>query len=101
MRSVNPRAPIGEHPDLGDLVAVGDYLRDARRRAGISQQLLGLMTGMTQQTVSRWEQGRGAPEPATRGALVDILDLPADPWAAGSRRAAAAPASVTAASLAS
>lgn len=58
----------------------GDAVRSARRRAGISQKLLGVMTGTTQQSVSRWEQGLGAPEPATQQALVDILGVPAGLW---------------------
>jgi ribosome-binding protein aMBF1 (putative translation factor) len=64
----------------------GEAIRSGRRRTGLSQQLLGLMTGTTQQTVSRWEKGLGAPEPTTQRALVEILGLPAGLWSTPRRR---------------
>jgi len=44
------------------------------------------MTGTTQQAVSRWEQGIGAPESAIQRSLVEILGLPADTWSKPPRR---------------
>lgn len=46
----------------------------------MSQELLGKMIGATQQTVSRWEQGRGAPRMGLRSALLDVLGPDWDCW---------------------
>jgi transcriptional regulator with XRE-family HTH domain len=62
------------------LAAAGEALRRSRVQARMSQQFLGVLLGTTQQTVSRWEQGLGAPEHATRAALEEILGLPASVW---------------------
>jgi transcriptional regulator with XRE-family HTH domain len=62
------------------LLAAGSALRRARIGSRMSQQFLGVLLGTTQQTVSRWEQGLGAPEVPTRHALEEILGLAADVW---------------------
>ena len=46
-------------------------IRDARRRAGLSQAALAEALGTTQSAVSRWEHGREEPR---RSRLVEILD---------------------------
>jgi len=79
------RPPLAPAPPLPYRRA-GAAVRTARRRAGLSQHLLGLMTGTTQQAVSRWEQGIGAPESAIQRSLVEILGLPADTWSKPPRR---------------
>ncbi len=40
---------------------IGKYLRDLRRRRGMSQQELALALGVSKQTVSNWEVGRKVP----------------------------------------
>ncbi|APG71989.1 transcriptional regulator [Lactobacillus delbrueckii subsp. delbrueckii] len=40
---------------------IGKYLRDLRRRRGMSQQELALALGVSKQTISNWEVGRKAP----------------------------------------
>ncbi len=37
---------------------IGKYLRDLRRRRGMSQQELALALGVSKQTISNWEVGR-------------------------------------------
>ena len=40
---------------------IGEYLRDLRRRRGMSQQELALALGVSKQTISNWEVGRKVP----------------------------------------
>ncbi|MBM6987275.1 XRE family transcriptional regulator [Lactobacillus delbrueckii subsp. lactis] len=40
---------------------IGKYLRDLRRRRGMSQQELALALGVSKQTISNWEVGRKVP----------------------------------------
>jgi transcriptional regulator with XRE-family HTH domain len=47
----------------------------------MSQEFLGKMIGATQQTVSRWEKGLGAPEAVYRRALADVLGVEPAVWA--------------------
>jgi transcriptional regulator with XRE-family HTH domain len=48
----------------------------------MSQEFLGKMIGATQQTVSRWEKGLGAPEPVYRRALSEVLGVEPGVWPA-------------------
>ncbi len=63
----------------------GRSLRLARVRASMSQQFLGILLGATQQTVSRWEQGLGAPGRSAQGSLCSVLGLPRDLWSLRAR----------------
>ena len=49
---------------------LGELIREARRRAGLSQTALATEIGTTQSAVSRWERGHETPRADT---LVDIL----------------------------
>ena len=40
---------------------IGKYLRDLRRRRGMSQKELALALGVSKQTISNWEVGRNVP----------------------------------------
>jgi transcriptional regulator with XRE-family HTH domain len=42
-------------------VSGGDLIREARRRAGLSQAELAARAGTTQSGIARWESGRTAP----------------------------------------
>lgn len=41
--------------------ALGNWLRDTRRRLGLEQADIATRVGVTQQTVSRWENGEAVP----------------------------------------
>ncbi len=49
---------------------IGALVRDARRRAGLSQAELAAAAGTTQSAVSRWERGHDVPRADT---LVELL----------------------------
>ena len=48
----------------------GDLLREARRRAGLTQAQLGAAVGRPQSTIARWESGRVQPSLET---LRDVI----------------------------
>lgn len=50
---------------------VGRTLRQARRRAGLSQRALARQTGIAQPTIARVETGEHSPRVATLAALLD------------------------------
>jgi transcriptional regulator with XRE-family HTH domain len=50
-------------------------LRRARQECGLSQRGLGRAIGRTHGAVWQWEQGRGAPDPATVARLEELLRL--------------------------
>jgi transcriptional regulator with XRE-family HTH domain len=52
-----------------------DIVRIARRRAGLSQEQLGLRSGMHRNVISRWERGESDPSLASLRALVAACDL--------------------------
>ncbi|MGH9039412.1 MAG: helix-turn-helix domain-containing protein [Acidimicrobiia bacterium] len=53
----------------------GQVVREARRRAGISQQALARRAGVHQPAVARWESGRTEPSLATVERLVAACGL--------------------------
>jgi hypothetical protein len=56
-------------------VISGALLREARRRAGLSQVELGLRVGRHQSQIARWERGAVEPSLETLRRLVDACDL--------------------------
>nr|CEL16807.1 hypothetical protein [Kibdelosporangium sp. MJ126-NF4]CTQ91964.1 hypothetical protein [Kibdelosporangium sp. MJ126-NF4] len=72
----------------GDLVArtslslpfSGARLREWRERAGLTQQKLAVVCGLSRYQISRWETGAAKPEPGSLKPLVlglaDVLDVP-------------------------
>jgi transcriptional regulator with XRE-family HTH domain len=58
-------------------VISGQLVREARRRAGLSQTELGRRLGTSQAAIARWEQGKTAPsfETLRRAARACGLDL--------------------------
>ena len=53
----------------------GKTVRARREELGLAQERLAAELGVTQQTVSRWENGMALPRPARLLALARILDL--------------------------
>lgn len=53
----------------------GDLIREARRRAGLTQAQLAERVGTTQSAVARWERGRSAPSFDTVRRLVRACGL--------------------------
>lgn len=53
----------------------GALIREARLRAGLTQQQLAERAGTTQSSIARWETGRAQPSLATLSSLVRACDL--------------------------
>jgi hypothetical protein len=69
---------------LAGMTAIGESVREARRRAGLSQRHLGKLCGLDQSVISRLENGKLANLRWWRfAALVGVLG---DTWDPGSRR---------------
>ena len=69
---------------LVGMAAIGESVREARRRAGLSQRHLGRLCGLDQSVISRLENGKLANLRWWRfAALVGALE---DAWDPGSRR---------------
>jgi transcriptional regulator with XRE-family HTH domain len=52
-----------------------ELVRDARRRAGLTQAVLAKRVGTTQSAVSRWERGHEEPRLARLAAILRACDL--------------------------
>lgn len=56
----------------GDSVITGEQLRDARSRAGLSQEDLAKAVGVTLRSIGNWERGAGVPR-NREGRVRDVL----------------------------
>jgi transcriptional regulator with XRE-family HTH domain len=56
----------------------GRALRQARNDVGLSQRAIARSVGRTPSAVWQWEEGRGAPDPATVAQLEQLLQLELD-----------------------
>lgn len=45
-----------------DSVKIGKYIASLRRQAGLTQEMLGEKLGVTNKTISRWENGNYMPD---------------------------------------
>jgi transcriptional regulator with XRE-family HTH domain len=72
---------------------LGQLLEGARTRLALSQGALASLLEVTQQTVSRWEQGSSRPRPKMIASLAEVLNLDVDEFmaAAGTRALSDAP----------
>ncbi len=52
----------------------GAWVRELRRRLGLTQGELGKRVGVGQGAVSKWELGRVVPPAATRARLAELAD---------------------------
>ena len=64
--------------DLNHIYKVGNLIATLRLEKGLSQGELGLMLGVTNKAVSRWEKGRGYPDTALLLKLAEILGITVD-----------------------
>ncbi|MFJ6667394.1 helix-turn-helix domain-containing protein [Streptomyces sp. NPDC091383] len=55
---------------------IGSHIREARRRAHLSQMQLGERIGRDHKTISRWENGHHPPDLNDLLILADALDVP-------------------------
>ena len=56
----------------------GDLIREARKRAGLTQRELAERAGTTQSAIARWEAGRSAPSFDTVRRLIRLCGLDLD-----------------------
>ncbi len=61
-----------------DYVKIGNYIRNHRRAAGLTQKELADKLGISPQAVSKWEQGDTLPDTGIILDLSDILNTTAD-----------------------
>jgi len=67
----------------------GLLIRLMRLKAGLEQEQLARLAGVSQSTVSRWESGLLRPAPKQAAALMDFVDAGSDGALAGARQALA------------
>ena len=56
----------------------GERLQQVRKAAGLSQEQLGDLIGMSRQAVSKWETDQAAPDIETLARLCGVLGVSAD-----------------------
>ena len=64
--------------DLNHIYKVGNLIATLRLEKGMSQSELGLILGVTNKAVSRWETGRGYPDTALLLKLAEVLEITVD-----------------------
>ncbi len=65
----------------------GETIRQARERAGMTQEMLAERLDVSRQAVSKWEKDLSRPTASKLAALTALLNLPADTWSAIDRAA--------------
>lgn len=68
-----------------DQAKTGRFIAACRREKGLTQEQLAVRLGITAKAVSKWETGRGLPDPSKYGPLCGILGITADELLAGER----------------
>ncbi len=58
-----------------DQVQIGKFISTLRKEKGLTQEELGEQLGVTQKTISRWENGRNMPDIAMLPILCEELDI--------------------------
>ncbi len=67
----------GSEDDLGNWTAyVSQRIREARERAGLTQEQLSVQSGLPQSHISRLEQGKHSPTAKTLEKIATALKLP-------------------------
>jgi transcriptional regulator with XRE-family HTH domain len=70
-----------------DKVKVGNFIYSLRKEKHISQGQLGILLGVTNKAVSKWENGNNQPEVAMLYKLSEVLGVSVDELAKGERAA--------------
>jgi transcriptional regulator with XRE-family HTH domain len=64
--------------EVEDNVSVGDHIRYARRKLGLSQQDLATRVGVTRSTIIQWESGATEPSSKKLGLVAHVVGLRLD-----------------------
>lgn len=56
----------------------GDYLRETRKKTGLSQYQLGKLIGVSDKAVSKWENGVSKPRTELLAKIGRVLDVSVD-----------------------
>lgn len=75
-----------KQPQSVDNLKMGNFLYALRKEKGISQTQLGLLLGVTNKAVSKWETGENQPEVAMLYRLADFYRLSVDEIVQGKRK---------------
>ena len=67
-----------------DKKKTGNLIREARQRKNYTQSELGMMLGVTNKAVSRWENGESFPDIGVLESLSHLLELPIQDIVTGS-----------------
>ena len=70
-----------------DQVKIGQFLAQLRREAGLTQEALGERIGVTNKTISRWENGNYMPDIEMLQLLGQVYDVSVNELLAGQRLA--------------
>lgn len=70
-----------------DQVKFGKFLAALRKQSGITQEALGEKLGVSNKTVSRWENGRNLPDIEMLPILADMFHVSVDELLAGEKTA--------------
>lgn len=68
-----------------DQIKIGRFIAELRKKEGLTQEALGRKLGVTNKTVSRWENGNYMPDIELLVPLGDILHVSANELLAGER----------------
>ena len=64
--------------DLNHIYKVGNLISKLREEKGLSQSELGVLLGVTNKAVSKWENGRGYPDTLLLLTLAEVLGISVD-----------------------
>ncbi|MCR4694164.1 MAG: helix-turn-helix domain-containing protein [Pseudobutyrivibrio sp.] len=68
-----------------DTIKVGNFLKVLRKEKGLTQEMLGAQIGVTNKTISRWENGNYLPPVECLKVLADFYDVSINEIISGQR----------------
>lgn len=66
-------------------IKIGKFISDCRKEKGLTQEQLGEKLGITFKAVSKWENGKGLPDPSIMIELSNILGITVNELLSGGR----------------